>query len=392
MSRSIFGIGSKPISRDAELGCDDAFCFVPREIYGRYLTSLLQTHRVGCAPRQRFTSCTANASRCARPGSASKSSSPTAPVMFGHIAVLATGNEAPPNAHGPCGASPWRRTARNGRRPRRCRADRGQRAHHGRLCLVAFAGAASRPDHRDFAAGPVAAAAPLRRRRCGSTPPTYRLAPIFPMFALVAPRRRARRWPDAGTRLALGDRRAAPVHPRHLAKLAGADQAPLPPPRPRLVGRPPPPHRARDRRSACAPPSRPAKSTSLPARFRQYHVQPARRQSELSPPPSRRSRNRCSVAKIVACTGVSVAPRDSSNPVLRNLLEQGLIRPDPIGIGLDVTPDCAVIGRSGKASDKLFAIGPLTRGRFWEIIAIPDIRHAMRRACAADLQSHAGRG
>jgi uncharacterized NAD(P)/FAD-binding protein YdhS len=80
------------------------------------------------------------------------------------------------------------------------------------------------------------------------------------------------------------------------------------------------------------------------------------------------------VAKIVACTGVSVAPRDSSNPVLRNLLEQGLIRPDPIGIGLDVTPDCAVIGRSGKASDKLFAIGPLTRGRFWEITAIPDIR------------------
>jgi uncharacterized NAD(P)/FAD-binding protein YdhS len=80
------------------------------------------------------------------------------------------------------------------------------------------------------------------------------------------------------------------------------------------------------------------------------------------------------VAKIVACVGIAVAPQDSANPVLQNLLEQGLIRPDPIGVGIDVAPDCAVIDRSGKPSTKLFAIGPLTRGRFWEIVAIPDIR------------------
>jgi len=80
------------------------------------------------------------------------------------------------------------------------------------------------------------------------------------------------------------------------------------------------------------------------------------------------------VAKVVECVGVAVAPRDSANPVLQDLLEHGLIRPDPIGIGLDVTPDCAVIDRSSKPSAKLFAIGPLTRGRFWEIVAIPDIR------------------
>jgi uncharacterized NAD(P)/FAD-binding protein YdhS len=80
------------------------------------------------------------------------------------------------------------------------------------------------------------------------------------------------------------------------------------------------------------------------------------------------------VAKVVECVGVAVAPHDSANPALRNLLEQGLIRPDPIGVGLDVAPDCAVIGRSGKPSEKIFAVGPLTRGRFWEIVAIPDIR------------------
>ena len=80
------------------------------------------------------------------------------------------------------------------------------------------------------------------------------------------------------------------------------------------------------------------------------------------------------VAKIVTCVGVGVPPQDSVNPVLRYLLRDGLIRPDPIGIGLDVTADCAVIGRAGMASDRIFAVGPLTRGRFWESTAIPDIR------------------
>ena len=60
--------------------------------------------------------------------------------------------------------------------------------------------------------------------------------------------------------------------------------------------------------------------------------------------------------------------------MLRSLLRDGLIRPDPIGIGLDVTVDCAVIGRAVTASERIFAVGPLTRGRFWESTAIPDIR------------------
>jgi uncharacterized NAD(P)/FAD-binding protein YdhS len=80
------------------------------------------------------------------------------------------------------------------------------------------------------------------------------------------------------------------------------------------------------------------------------------------------------VERIVECAGVGVAPRDSTNPVLQDLLRHGLIRADPLSIGLDVTADGAVIGRAGKTSDRIFALGPLTRGRFWESTAIPDIR------------------
>ena len=42
--------------------------------------------------------------------------------------------------------------------------------------------------------------------------------------------------------------------------------------------------------------------------------------------------------------------------------------------GLDVTRDSAVLDRRGIASPRLFALGPVTRGIFWEITSVPDIR------------------
>lgn len=81
------------------------------------------------------------------------------------------------------------------------------------------------------------------------------------------------------------------------------------------------------------------------------------------------------VGTIVDCTGIVRDPSASANPVMRSLFDQGLARPDPLRIGIDIGTDCAVIGRHGVPSRRLFAIGPLTRAAFWEIIAIPDIRN-----------------
>lgn len=80
------------------------------------------------------------------------------------------------------------------------------------------------------------------------------------------------------------------------------------------------------------------------------------------------------VARVYDCGGVTADVEQSSNAVVRQLLAAGLGRPDRLHIGLDVTPDCAVIARDGRASTRLFAVGPLTRGTFFEIEAIPDIR------------------
>jgi uncharacterized NAD(P)/FAD-binding protein YdhS len=68
---------------------------------------------------------------------------------------------------------------------------------------------------------------------------------------------------------------------------------------------------------------------------------------------------------------------------------QGLARPDPLRIGLDVTPDFAVIDSQDRAAAQLHAIGPLTRGRFFEIEAIPDIRVQCAQLAAALLKRQA---
>jgi uncharacterized NAD(P)/FAD-binding protein YdhS len=83
--------------------------------------------------------------------------------------------------------------------------------------------------------------------------------------------------------------------------------------------------------------------------------------------------------RIVDCRQISGVPLRVTNPAVRSLLDAGLARLDPLAIGIDVTPECALVGRSGVPSKRLFAIGPVTRAAFWEIVAVPDIRNQ----CAA---------
>jgi uncharacterized NAD(P)/FAD-binding protein YdhS len=80
------------------------------------------------------------------------------------------------------------------------------------------------------------------------------------------------------------------------------------------------------------------------------------------------------VDRVYDCTGITKDLSAGSIAVVRDLIERGLARPDPLRLGLDVTENCAVIDENNAASAKLFAVGPLTRGTFFEIEAIPDIR------------------
>lgn len=77
---------------------------------------------------------------------------------------------------------------------------------------------------------------------------------------------------------------------------------------------------------------------------------------------------------LVNCTGPAASLARSTEPLLALLSQHGLIRPDPLGLGVDVDVDHRVIGLTGHAQPTLFAVGPMTRGALWEINAVPDIR------------------
>ncbi|HEY2889583.1 MAG TPA: hypothetical protein VGJ31_03110, partial [Dongiaceae bacterium] len=80
------------------------------------------------------------------------------------------------------------------------------------------------------------------------------------------------------------------------------------------------------------------------------------------------------VDRVINCAGPLGQVQQIPSPLIRRLLEEGLVRPDPLGIGLDVTSEGAVIDRENQISRRLYAVGPITRGVFWEATAVPDIR------------------
>jgi uncharacterized NAD(P)/FAD-binding protein YdhS len=80
------------------------------------------------------------------------------------------------------------------------------------------------------------------------------------------------------------------------------------------------------------------------------------------------------VQKIVDCRGIMTDPVNSQNLLVQSILKDGLARPDPLRLGLDVTWECEVLNAYGQASQRLYAVGPITRSAFWETIAVADIR------------------
>jgi uncharacterized NAD(P)/FAD-binding protein YdhS len=69
------------------------------------------------------------------------------------------------------------------------------------------------------------------------------------------------------------------------------------------------------------------------------------------------------------CTGPLHAIERTRDPLLRSLLDAREVRPDQLGIGIQVDDQARA-----ECSERLWALGPLTKGRYWEIIAVPDIR------------------
>lgn len=84
------------------------------------------------------------------------------------------------------------------------------------------------------------------------------------------------------------------------------------------------------------------------------------------------------VARVINCTGPRTDFAAVGTPLFANMRDQGLIRPDELGLGLE-TDDARVVNANGHSSSSLFATGALTRPAWWEVTAVPEITAQVSR-------------
>ena len=78
--------------------------------------------------------------------------------------------------------------------------------------------------------------------------------------------------------------------------------------------------------------------------------------------------------RVINCMGPLSDLSRVAAPLIRGLLASGAVRSDPLNLGIEVSGEGAVIDAAGRLARNLFAVGPLTKGVFWETTAVPDIR------------------
>ncbi len=87
------------------------------------------------------------------------------------------------------------------------------------------------------------------------------------------------------------------------------------------------------------------------------------------------------VGAVVNCTGPNYDIASLAIPLIAQLNGDGLITQDALQLGLEIDPHYQVTGRSGLPTRGLFYIGPMLKSRYWEAIAVPELRgHAQNLA------------
>ncbi len=84
---------------------------------------------------------------------------------------------------------------------------------------------------------------------------------------------------------------------------------------------------------------------------------------------------------VINCTGPQAHFSETRLPLFENLLNKGFVRSDEVDLGIEVDKDFLVVGCDGVPTTPLYAIGPLLKGSLWETTAVPELRvQAMRVA------------
>lgn len=77
-----------------------------------------------------------------------------------------------------------------------------------------------------------------------------------------------------------------------------------------------------------------------------------------------RGADRQSLTATLAIDARGLRGRPSDSPLIARMMESGAARMDPLGLGLAVDDDSALIRADGTASDRIWAMGPVARAAF----------------------------
>ncbi|REF27306.1 putative NAD(P)/FAD-binding protein YdhS [Xenorhabdus cabanillasii] len=84
------------------------------------------------------------------------------------------------------------------------------------------------------------------------------------------------------------------------------------------------------------------------------------------------------VDKFIITTGPAHSTLTESQPLLQDLTRRGIIQPDVLGLGLNVDEHSHIIDQKGNSHPTLLVVGPAARGRFGELMGLPQVaEHAM---------------
>lgn len=78
-------------------------------------------------------------------------------------------------------------------------------------------------------------------------------------------------------------------------------------------------------------------------------------------------------AYAINCTGPNADIRTVRHPFIENAVVRGVLRPDPLHLGIDANEQYRILDGRGVPQPHLYGIGPVLRGLWYETTAIPEI-------------------
>ncbi|MBA1232877.1 SidA/IucD/PvdA family monooxygenase [Pseudomonas viridiflava] len=88
---------------------------------------------------------------------------------------------------------------------------------------------------------------------------------------------------------------------------------------------------------------------------------------------------------VINCTGPNTSVSSAESALIQQLLNEGLIVSDPMGLGILMNKDLSVVTAEHTTVTWLSYVGPMLKSMFWEATAVPELRqhvsaHAIRLA------------